>query len=259
MSSRPRYFVSGQPLVEGEEFFLEPVDSHHAAKVLRLQTGDQVEVSDGRGRCFMAEITSSSASAVQVLLNEPLIEITESSTPVVLLQGLLKGGKMDTVVQQAVELGASRIIPLITERSVPVFKKTKIDHKIERWQKIARAAASQCRRTVLPRVDMPMEMARLEESIDSSRELSVSFWEEKKDKAVDLNDCIGNMDKYRAIKVIVGPEGGFTPQEMNLLERLDVQVAGLGPRILRAETAAVVALTMMQCYLGDLHGVDVKL
>ncbi len=294
MSSWPRFFIWGQhPLQIGSEYSLSAADSYHAFKVLRLRKGHRVEIADGKGNSFQALLTGAKKDEVVVLLLEDnLFQSNEPITEINLVQGLLKGGKMDTVIHQAVELGASRIYPLLTARSVPDLSPKKIDAKIERWQKIAREAAAQSKRSVIPSVEYPLSLTQLVEKHCLEGELTFVFWEGIKDQTINFGidnenpqpktghpaqppqhtpqDSPSRSPQFlsqpsaqstshpssssrSSITVIVGPEGGFSAEEVQYLEQRKVRMAGLGPRILRAETAAVVALTLIQSRLGDLH------
>ncbi len=251
----PRFFLTDKKLKTGETEYLTPDDSYHAFKVLRLQKGASVEISDGKGSCYSAEVTDSDKNAVIVLLKQPIDEKPEPPFNITLMQGLLKGRKMDMVVRQAVELGVTRIIPLITHRSVPLLKdKDSGGEKSGRWHKIARAAAAQCRRGIIPQVETPVF---LEESVlqhDLKNNCFLTFWEEKKDKMIPVANIKKTMHNKSGIAVFVGPEGGFEAEEIELLKKSGAYVAGLGPRVLRAETAAVAAVTLVQAGLGDLQG-----
>ncbi len=247
----PRFFIIDKPLTTGQTIRLTTDDSHHAFKVLRLQIGDFVEISDGKGKCFEAEVTDASKVSVEVLIIEQINEKTEPPIDITLMQGLLKGRKMDLVVHQAVELGVTRIIPLVTRRSVPVLKdKDNGGGKAGRWQKIAQAAAAQCRRGIIPLVEAPLLLEELDLKYGLKDELILAFWEEGKDKGIPFAKM---KHKNSGISVIVGPEGGFDAIEIEFLKQKGVLVAGLGPRVLRAETAAVVALALVQAGLGDLQ------
>lgn len=256
MSSVPRFFISGN-IRAGDTVTLNAEDSYHANKVLRLKKGDSAEVCDGRERVFIAIILSSAKAEVTLALSKEVKEKSESFLQLTLYQGLLKGKKMDTVVQQAVECGVSRIVPLETMRSVALIKDR--DHgaeKTERWQKIARSAASQSRRGVVPVVHKPVSLADIIASGITGGGLNVIFWEESKEKSLPLKECKEILSENPVVNIIVGPEGGFDPSEAGLLRRSNniFIFAGLGPRIMRAETAAVAALILIQAMLGDLQG-----
>ena len=248
----PRFFICDLELETNKEYTLSPSDSHHAVKVLRLQEGDEVEVSDGKGRGFAARVIATDTSASRVQVTAPLRESRESPLHVTLVQGLLKGDNMDLVVRQAVELGAHRIIPLVTARSVPRLQRQRTLKKRERWLNVARAAAGQCGRDILPDVEIPVDWSDVEGVLESEETaLNLFFWEGEKSQVLH-----GPESGITRIAVFVGPEGGFNREEAGELKSKGVQVAGMGPRILRAETAATAALTLVQLIYGDLGGLQ---
>ena len=254
MHSRPRFFITGKILDVGEKYPLSADDSNHVASVLRLGKGSAVEISDGAGRCFTAEITRMTKKAVEVLIKKPCTKGSEPPLAITLAQGLLKGRKMDLVIRQAVELGVARVVPLITARSVPALEGQRANTRTERWQKIARSAAQQSRREIIPRVEAPMRLADFCADHGSEGEIVLVFWEGKKGKGL-LFEREGNSSRgVSGMTVVVGPEGGFPAEEIESLRRCHAIIAGLGPRVLRAETAAVVGLALVQALLGDLLG-----
>lgn len=254
MISRPRFFILDRSLAVGEKYFLSADDSNHADSVLRLKEGSAVEISNGAGQCFMAEITDIAKKAVEVLIREPRAAKAEPPLSITLVQGLLKGRKMDIVVHQAVELGAARIIPLITTRSIPILNDHRIKNRTERWQKIARSAAEQSKREIIPRVEMPVSIENLYAGYNLQDEIVLVFWEGEKRKDLPLKRGDHSLHTASGVTIIIGPEGGFSPEEIESLKRYQTIIAGLGPRVLRAETAAVVGLTLVQALLGDLQG-----
>ncbi len=254
MRSRPRFFITDKILDVGGKYPLSTDDSNHVASVLRLGKGSAVEISDGTGRCFAAEITKMSGKAVEVQIKEPYAASSEPPVAITLAQGLLKGRKMDLVVRQAVELGVARIVPLITARSVPALEGQRADTRTERWQKIARSAAQQSRREIIPRVEAPVLLDDFCAGHGSGGGIVLVFWEGKKKKGLLFERNGGSSRGVSRITVVVGPEGGLSVEEIESLKRCDAIIAGLGPRVLRAETAAVVGLALVQALLGDLVG-----
>ncbi len=252
----PRFFICDQSVEAGRECFLSSSDSHHAGSVLRLKKGDEIEIADGRGSAYRAKIVELDPSATRVYLEEPINEEREPCLNITLVQGLLKGDSMDLVIRQSVELGVNRVIPLVTARSVPRFSDKRAFKKQQRWEKIARSAASQSGRTVLPEVD-PLcgweELNKLAQEIPEMEEaVKLFFWEGAKNREIPRPPR-----KAKRVLVLVGPEGGFNQAEARELESMGFQASGMGPRILRAETAAVAALTAVQLMLGDLGGFSV--
>jgi len=255
LNSRPRFFILDRSPAVGGKYLLSVDDSNHASNVLRLKEGSAVEISDGAGRCFMAEITGIAKKAVEGTDQRAYAAEAEASIghpP--LVQGLLKGRKMDLVIHQAVELGAARIIPLITARSIPILKDHRIRNRTERWQKIARSAAEQSKREIIPRVEMPVSIENLYADYNLKDEIVLVFWEGEKGKSLPLKQGDNSLHTASGVTIIIGPEGGFPAEEIEYLKRHQTIIAGLGPRVLRAETAAVAGLTLVQALVGDLQG-----
>ena len=256
MSSVPRFFYSGH-ISAGDTISLSMEDSYHASKVLRLKKGDSAEICDGREKVFAAHAISPDKAEFIFFLTDEITEKRESPIQITLFQGLLKGKKMDTVVQQAVECGVSHVVPLVTKRSVSLIKDS--DHaadKTERWQKIAASAASLSRRGRIPKVSEPIPIANILSPEITGKGLNLFFWEKVTGKTLPVKQCREILSETSQVNIIIGPEGGFEDSEADLL-RLSGNnfiLAGLGPRILRAETAATAAIILTQSILGDLQG-----
>ncbi len=250
----PRYFLENQALREGDIFSLDKEDCQHARKVLRLREGDQVEVSDGQGRHFSAFLREAEGNSLAVELGQEIWEDPESPLETTLVQGLLKGDKMDQVIRQATELGVDRIVPLFSYRSVARFGQEKAEKKVQRWQRIARGAASQSRRSLIPRVEAPIAWEELPEKLVLVEgALNLLFWEGEDQRPYPREAGM----KWPRVNLLVGPEGGFHQEEVVPLQEEFLTVS-IGPRILRAETAAVAALCMVQLLYGDMGGLCLK-
>jgi|Deesub1362A_J573_1020465.scaffolds.fasta_scaffold00013_231 16S rRNA (uracil1498-N3)-methyltransferase len=216
-------------------------NARYLLSVLRCRVGDKLIVFDSEGCHYKAEIIKTGKNNLYIELKETLPPVPEPKTGIILLQGILKGQKMDMVIQKATELGVKEIVPLITERTQ--IKETR---KLQRWQKIAVEAARQSGRGMVPEVQKPVEVQKFFDSENAFT--GFIFWEEG---GVSLRDrTISCSDK--PIVVAVGPEGGFTEEEVRLAEKKGLIVATLGNRILRAETAAISAITLIQFLLGEM-------
>ncbi len=225
---------SGPVTIKGEDF-------NYLKNVLRAKTGDSVSVFDGKGRLLRGKITEIGRSSLSVELEEELSPATESPIRITLLQGVLKAQKMDLVIQKSVELGVSQIQPVITARS-----EVRETRKVDRWRKIAQEAARQCGRAVVPDVDGPVS---LENFLSGFEGQGIVFWEEG---GRGLSELSGELKDVRSLSILIGPEGGLEPGEISLLTGKGFLVSYLGPRILRAETAAMAAITLAQFLFGDL-------
>ena len=244
----PYFFKESAGLTAESEITLDQQDVHHACRVLKLGKGAAVTVADGKGAAFHGVISEAGPREVVVRLIEPA-ESNESSLRVTLLQSLPKGEKMDLIIRQAVELGVAQVVPMVTERSIPQFSASREEGRLKRWQKISLAAAAQCRRARLPRIE---PVCRFEQALDMARRcLSLVPWE------MEEKQCLFELlrqprPKDGAVLLFIGPEGGFSRGEIESLTAAGTVSVHLGPRILRVETAAIAALAMVQSAWGDL-------
>jgi 16S rRNA (uracil1498-N3)-methyltransferase len=237
--------------------------ARYLLSVLRCKKGDELIVFDGMGNCMKTSILKSDRREVIAEVIEKFTCHTESPVKIILVQGLLKGQKMDMVIQKATELGVKEIIPVITERSQP--KKTR---KVERWRKIAEEASRQSGRTFIPSIHETVEFNQFfgkEGKLKVSRETVKQGHEEKiglicwEEGGLSLKDAVHKISSSpillvsdSPIHLLIGPEGGFTKEEVDIAEGKGLIVTSLGKRILRAETAAISAMTLVQFLLGDL-------
>ena len=230
---------SHKAIFTGDEF-------RHQISVLRHRVGDQIDFLDGRGKFCQGRIT-----AVDNLKKELQVEITKSETlprplPLQLLVALPKSGKLDSIIQKAVELGVSRITPLLTSRTVVrIATKEKIEKKCRHWQHIAVASLKQSGNPYLPQIDRPTALTDLDKSCKDE-----TFFVDKIVFHPQAPDALAakewKLNKDAATKLILGPEGGFNENEIDLLRSHNYMIASLGKRIMRLETAVVSALTMVQ-------------
>lgn len=214
---------------------MPPEKSHYLLSVLRSKKGGDVTIIDGRGKAYSARIDSIVKKDVFINILGPLALNTEPFSPLVLCQGMLKGEKMDIVIQKATELGIAEIVPLVTERSI--VKETR---KVKRWHAIAEEAAEQCGRAVIPVIREPEQLS----SVLTGNNVNGLFFREH--GGLKLADALCSLDRSRAVHIFIGPEGGFTAEEISMAENSGVAGATLGRRILRSETAAIVATALVQ-------------
>ncbi len=242
-----RLFYKGEL---AEEIEITGTDAHHLMHVLRAKAGDEMVVVDDRNRAARMEMVGFTGEAVTMRLKERLEMDTESQVDITLAQCLLKADKMDFVVQKAVELGARRVVPVMSRNCVVRYDAKKREERRNRWQKIADEAAKQCGRTALLEVAPVVELSSFLESVREEEERLFLFCYENETKQ-SVRECLKRADTGRCL-VLIGPEGGFAPEEAETTERCGGISVTLGPRILRAETAAVAALTIVQYEKGDL-------
>jgi len=247
-----RFFVPLQDLdKEKGKVLLRDNRAAHIEKVLRLREGDEIIVSDGQGSSYLSVITRLGKNGVEADLKETLAGSREPELKVILAQSLVKGEKMDLVVQKATELGVKEIIPLVTHRTVVNLTPQKASRRIQRWSTIAREAAQQSHRDEIPFIG---ELAHLEDILNEKREKALCLFLWEQEKRGSLKEILKNSKPFEELVIFVGPEGGFTPEEAELARCHGSFSATLGPRILRAETAALSALTMVLYELDDLGG-----
>jgi len=231
----PPEIIAGKQHVE-----VPPGKSRYLLTVLRCKKGDAVTVIDGRGRAYASRIVSIFKKDVFIDFAGEFPLNAELPVPLILCQGLLKGEKMDLVIQKATELGVSEILPLVTERSI--VKETR---KLKRWHAIAEEAAEHCGRSVIPEVRAPEEFNGL---FTADKVNGLLFWEKG---GRGLSDAMGAIDTGKAVHIFIGPEGGFTADEVRKAEEHGIVRTTLGKRILRAETAAIAAAALVQYFIED--------
>ena len=214
-------------------------EARYLSTVLRIRKGEGIEVAGEGGRRVMAEVVSVRKAEVELLLSEELPSRPEPSTGIVLAQGVLKGAKMDLVVQKATELGVMGIVPVITERG-----QVRQTRKSERWRKIALEAARQCGRSALPEISEPLGLG---EFLEASLLPGIVFYEQEP-------EALGNapIDLSSGLVLLVGPEGGLSRQEVDMALEHGYKSRGLGANILRAETASIAAVALIQFLSGRL-------
>lgn len=240
-----RFFI---PQLYAAEMVIRDVDAKHISKVLRMQLGDKIQIVSDDGVTAIAEIVSLQADNVVVKCLEKLAESHEPSVKITLAQGLAKGEKMDFIIQKAVEMGASSIVPVAMEHSVVRLEGAKADKKVERWQKIAEAAAKQSKRDIIPQVQPVQTMQQMLDNNDLQHKIIAYECEDRLGLKTALQSC----DNLQELLLIIGPEGGISEFELELARKNGAVPVSLGKRILRAETAGVVALSAILYETGDL-------
>lgn len=224
-------------------------DAHHLMHVMRAKAGQEVVVVDDNGKVARMEMTDFCETSVTLRLVEMLAADTESPIEIVLVQALLKADKMDLVVQKAVELGATKVVPLVTANCVVRYDNKKASAKCVRWQKIADEAAKQCGRTALLKIAGITTLKELLTGL--AQEQTIIFcYENESTQSIKTVLKENTADK---ILLVIGPEGGFSLDEAESLINAGAKSVTLGKRILRAETAAVAAITIAQYENGDLN------
>lgn len=238
----PRFFIDGT--ADGRAY-IAGADALHIAKALRMRPGEALTLCDGKGTDFDGVLETVTDRQVTVRISASRPSQAEPTLAVTLYQGLPKGDKMDWIIQKAVELGVTAVVPVATRRSVARLE-GKADKKQERWQRIAAEAAGQCGRGMLPSVERPLSWNQALSRL--SGEPALVFYE---GGGRPLRELV--TPSTRRLSVFVGPEGGFDPEEIDAIRRQGGGVATLGPRILRCETAPLAALTLLMHLSGNME------
>jgi 16S rRNA (uracil1498-N3)-methyltransferase len=218
--------------------------ANHVLRVLRLRPGAAVVVFNGEGGEFEGVLVHADRRRVEVELRTRRERGVESPLAITLAQGISRGERMDYTIQKAVELGVHRIVPLVTERSMVSLAGERRDKRLRHWQSVAASACEQCGRNLVPEV---AEVCGLDEWLnDGGEEL----------RLVLHHRAAGGLARFAApqgaVTLLIGPEGGLSPAEIERAQHAGYAPVRLGPRVLRTETAAVVALAAMQSLWGDL-------
>lgn len=226
-------------------------EAEHLNRVMRLKAGDVVRVFDGRGREFEGRVESVARSAVSVTLGTEVQPAPEPRVSVVLAQAVLKGDAMDQVVRDAVMLGVTRVVPLATSRCEARVERLVASGRVERWQRIAVASSKQCGRAVVPEVGAPDGLGACLSAHAGAPRYLLAEPSLEAARAVAFRGlaCLPAPD--RAL-LLVGPEGGWAPEEVQRALAEGCEAITLGPRTLRADAAAVIALAALQCAWGEL-------
>lgn len=228
-----QYFVPGKWQC-GQRICLNEEQTHHIVHVLRMREGDAVRIVDEANHTYLAEIRTSGTLA-EADLKEELPQV-KSPVKITLAIALIKGERWDYAIQKACELGVHCIQPLITRRCVVKFKEDAADKKIRRWNKIALEACEQCKRSDLVEVTSPCTLTELYEQC---AEVNLVAYENADHHAATMKKVVMAHPEAKTILCVVGPEGGFAQEEITALLSKGFECISLGPRILRAETAAL--------------------
>ena len=219
--------------------------AHHAREVLRLRAGAAVRIFDGAGAEFEAELDSVTRGGVEVRIGHAVAARPESPLRLVLALSPLKGDRMELVIQKATELGVAEVWPVITVRTDAAARPALEGSRQERWEKVASGAAEQCGRAVVPRIAPTATFAELlDRPFDGQRVVFV--------ETAGVAPLASLPRAPAAALLLVGPAGGWEPRETEHLTQAGFTAAGLGPRILRSETAALAAVVAAQVLWGDL-------
>jgi 16S rRNA (uracil1498-N3)-methyltransferase len=244
-----RVHVPG-PLAVASEVSLPEAAAAHVARVLRLRPGARLVLFDGTGADFPAEISEVAGSRVRARIHERVEGLPESPLAVTLVQAVSRGERMDWTLQKATELGVRRIQPVLAARSVVRLDERQGERRLRHWQAVVASACEQCGRSILPVMEPPLELPRyLAGPRGEALRLVLS-----PDGASSLAAIAVRLDRDVAgVELLIGPEGGLETAEVAAAVHAGFEPAGLGPRVLRTETAGIVALAVLQALAGDLR------
>ncbi|MBB6675384.1 RsmE family RNA methyltransferase [Cohnella nanjingensis] len=253
-----RYFVTPARLSE-REVTLEGDDARHLATVMRAKAGEAFIACDGEGRECVAEVAAIEPGRVVGRIVERRASESEMAWRVTVAQSLPKGDKFETVIQKGTEAGAAAFLPFLSRRTVVQYDERKEAKRLERWRKIAKEAAEQAHRGKLPEVGGVMTWKALLASFPDYDQVWLCYEEEGRrgeglrPALLRFRQSLG-ADAQPRVLLVVGPEGGFAPQEAEQAQAAGAACVGLGRRILRTETAALVALAAIGYESGEMGG-----
>ncbi|MDD7643065.1 MAG: 16S rRNA (uracil(1498)-N(3))-methyltransferase [bacterium] len=221
-------------------------DVNHIKNVLRMKPGERVRISNQSGRDFLCSVESLSEDEVLLHIEKKDIPGTELPAKIYLFQGIPKGERMETVIEKAVELGVYEIIPVAMKYCVVKLDAKKAEKKVARWQEIARSAAKQSKRSIIPKIHPLMSFREAAEYAQKCDRCLVPY--ENEEGMAATAQAFQGLNDVSSISVFIGPEGGFAEEEIEAL-RGDSQVISLGKRILRTDTASITMLSMLMMSL----------
>ena len=240
-------FFAEPSWIRENKIYMQGADVNHIKNVLRMKPGEDVRVSDGGGKAYLCCIHSYEGQTAVLDILKELDPDTELPSRIVLFQGLPKGDKMEWIVQKAVELGAYRIVPFAAKRSVVRLDEKKAEKKQARWQLIAKGAAEQSGRGIIPEVGVVCSFA---EALRMAGELDVVLIPYELEEGMkEAARILEGITPGQSVGIFIGPEGGFEEEEVEQAKRAGAHAVTLGKRILRTETAGLTALSILMYHL----------
>ena len=242
-----QHFFVTPSQVEGEEIMIRGTDVNHMKNVLRMKPGEQVLISDGNNHRYICVVEAYEPEAARLHIEEEEQTDTELPSRIYLFQGLPKSDKMELIVQKAVELGVYEVIPVSTRRTVVKLDAKKAAKKVERWQEIARSAAKQSGRGIVPGVTEVMDFKT---ALEKAETLDVCLIPYELAEGMDVTkQILSSIAAGQSIGIFIGPEGGFEKEEVEKAVQAGAEEITLGKRILRTETAGLAVLSILMFHL----------
>ena len=241
-----RFYVSPESIFPLKNLIeiKDKTEIHHVRDVMRLKKGDVVDIFDGQGREFLCYIEDIKRNMIIIKIKEELTSKYNMPFNVTIYQAVPKKAKMDFIVEKTVELGVSRIVPVITDRIVPDIKD--FTGKIERWKRIGMASSKQCGRTVLPIISDAM---CFNDALIDSKQKDIIIFASLDKKSEPLKNVLRGLTP-KAVSVFIGPEGDFSPEEISMAKQNNCSMCSLGPLILKSETAAIYIMSCLAYEYG---------
>lgn len=247
----PKFFIEDSNIKSNNIYITN--DYNHIKNVLRKNVGDIIEVCNkDTGENYLCSILNFSEKEIECEIIEKIKSEAESNLKITIFQGLPKQEKMEFVIQKCIELGAYEFVPLEMKNCVVKLKDKDKTKKIERWQKISEVASKQCGRNIIPKVDSVCSIKKLCNEINKYDSVIVAYEnEENYSIKHEINRLKGN-NKIKNIAIVIGPEGGISPEEIKNLKESGAKIVTLGKRILRTETVPIALTSILMYELGDL-------
>ena len=240
-------FFAEPSWIEENRILMRGADVNHMKNVLRMKPGEDVRINDGAGKTYLCCISAYEEQTAVLDILKELDSDTELPSRIVLFQGLPKGDKMEWIVQKAVELGAYSVVPFAARRSVVKLDEKKAAKKQARWQAIAKGAAEQSGRGIVPEIQSVQTFG---EALKTAEELDVILIPYELEEGMkETTRVIENIEPGQSVGIFIGPEGGFEEEEVELAKAAGAYPVTLGKRILRTETAGLTALSILTYYL----------
>lgn len=248
----PKFFVKNNQ-IENDKITIIGTDVNHIANVLRLKINDQIKIcNEETAQNYIAKITEINKEDVECKIIEKIASNTEATVHITIFQGLPKADKMELIIQKCTELGVKEITPVQMKRCVTKLDEKSSSKKIERWQKIAEVAAKQSGRDAICKIDNVINIKNICNICQNYDIVLVPYENEEN---ISLKDVIRDLPQnIKKIGIVIGPEGGFEEQEIEILRQNNCKIVTLGERILRTETVAIAVSSVILYELSDFGG-----
>lgn len=251
-----RYFISSSDF-QDNNVVITGDDVHHISRVMRNSVGNKIICNNEHGKAARCRITNIEERAVHAVIEEWLDETVELPVHVAIAQGIPKGDKFELILQKGTELGASSFIPFQAERSVSIWDSKKTEKKLKRFKKIVKEAGEQSHRNKIPTIEQTMSIKSL---IDIGKDYDVKIFafeeEAKVSNPQSFGTILNGLQSKQSLLVCIGPEGGFSQKEADLLKENGFHSVRLGPRILRTETAALYVLASISYHFEEMRCIE---